>query len=70
MYNGINEFKNCYQDGTILVENQKGEMLANSHTILNSWKNYFCHLLNVHAVNDVRETEIPRAELLVPEPSL
>jgi sorting nexin-29 len=36
---------------------------------LNRWKNYFCQLLNVHGVNDVRQTEINTAEPLVPEPS-
>jgi hypothetical protein len=29
----------------------------------------FCQLLNVHGVNDVRQTEIYTAEPLVPEPS-
>jgi hypothetical protein len=29
---------------------------------LNRWKNYFCQLLNVHGVSDVRQTEIHRAE--------
>jgi hypothetical protein len=33
------------------------------------WKNYFCQLLNVHGVIDVRQTEIHTAEPLVPEPS-
>jgi hypothetical protein len=32
------------------------------HSILNRWKNYFCQLLNVHGVNDVRQTEIHTAE--------
>jgi hypothetical protein len=36
---------------------------------LNRWKNYFCQLLNVHGVNDVRQTEIYTAEPLVPDPS-
>jgi len=31
--------------------------------------NYFCQLLKVHAVNDVRQTEIHTAEPLIPEPS-
>jgi hypothetical protein len=30
---------------------------------------YFCQLLNIHGVNDVRQTEIHTAEPLVPEPS-
>jgi hypothetical protein len=33
------------------------------------WKNYFCQLLNVHGVNDVRQTKIHTAEPLVPKPS-
>jgi hypothetical protein len=33
------------------------------------WRNHFFHLLNVHEVNDVRQTEIHTAEPLVPEPS-
>jgi hypothetical protein len=36
---------------------------------LNRWKHYFCQLLNVHGVNDVRHTKIHTAEPLVPEPS-
>ena len=30
---------------------------------------FFSQLLNVHGVNDVRQTEIPTAEPLVPQPS-
>ena len=33
------------------------------------WRNHFSQLLNVHAVNDVRQTEIHTAEPMVPEPS-
>ena len=33
------------------------------------WRNYFSQLLNVHRVNEVRQTEIHTAEPLVPEPS-
>jgi len=33
------------------------------------WRNHFSQLLNVHAVNDVGQTEIHAAEPLVPEPS-
>jgi hypothetical protein len=35
---------------------------------LNRWKNYFYQLVNVHGVNDVRQTEIHTAEPLVSEP--
>jgi hypothetical protein len=38
---------------------------------LNRLKNYFCQLLNVNGINDVRQTEIHTAETLVglPGPS-
>jgi hypothetical protein len=52
-----------------LVKDENGELLADSHSILNRWKNYFCQLLNVHGVNDVTQCEIHTAETLIPEPS-
>jgi len=33
------------------------------------WRNYFSQILNVHGVDDVRQTKIHTAEPLVPEPS-
>ena len=45
-------------------------MVADSHSILARWRNYFSQLLNVqHGVNYVRQAEIHTAKLLVPEPS-
>jgi hypothetical protein len=61
---GINEFKKVYQPITNMVTEENGDLLADSHIILNRWKNYFCQLLNVHGVNDVRQTEIHTAEPL------
>jgi len=52
-----------------LVKDEDGNLLADSHIILNRWKNYFYQLLNVHGVNDVRQTEMHTAELLVHEHS-
>jgi hypothetical protein len=52
-----------------MVKEENGDLLADSHSILNRWKKYFCQLLNVHGVNDVRQTEIHIAEPLIPEPS-
>jgi hypothetical protein len=69
LYRGINELKKWYQPGTNIVKAENGDLLADSHRILNRWKNYFYQLLNVHGVNDVRQTEIHTAELLVPESS-
>jgi hypothetical protein len=46
------------------VKDENGDLLADSHNILNRWKNYFSQLLNVH-----RQIEIHTAEPLVPDPS-
>jgi len=69
LYRGINDFKKGYQPRTITVKDDKGDMVADSHSILARWRNYFSHLLNVHGFNDVRQTEIHTAEPLVPKPS-
>jgi hypothetical protein len=51
------------------VKDENGDLLANSHSILNSWKNYFSQLLKVHNDSNVRQIEVHTAELLVPGPS-
>jgi hypothetical protein len=51
---GINKFKRGYQSRNNLVKDENGELLVDSHSILNRWKNCFSQLLNVHNVNDVR----------------
>jgi hypothetical protein len=48
------------------VKDENGDLLADSHNILNRWKNYFSQLLNVQSVSDVRQIEIHTAEQLVP----
>jgi hypothetical protein len=55
VYRDRHEFKNGKQPSTNLVGEENGDLLANSHNILNSWKNYFCQILNVHRLNDVRQ---------------
>jgi hypothetical protein len=50
---------------TNLVKDENGDLLADSHNILNRWKNYFSQLLNVHRVIDVRRIEIHTAGPLV-----
>jgi hypothetical protein len=46
-----------------------GDLLADSHTILNIWKNYLCQLLNVLDVSGVRQREMRTGEPLAYEPS-
>jgi hypothetical protein len=69
LYMGVNLFKSCYQPRTDLVKDERGDLLVHPHKILNRLKNYFCQLLDVHGVGDVRQTEMHAAEPFVPEPS-
>jgi hypothetical protein len=68
LYRIINYLKKFYQPTTIIVKDEKGDLIAVSHAIMTRGK-YFYQLLNVHGVNDVRQAEIHTAEPLVPEPS-
>jgi hypothetical protein len=47
------------------VKDENSDLLANSHNILNRWKNYFSQLLNVNNVSDVRQIEVYTAKQLV-----
>jgi hypothetical protein len=69
LYRGINEFKKGYQPITNLVQDERGDLLADPHKILNKWKNYLCELFYVNGVGGVRQTEIHRAEPFVSQPS-
>ena len=69
LYRGINDFKKGYQPRCNIVKNEKGDLVADSHSIVVRWKNYFSQLFNVHGVKDSGQVEIPTAEPLVPEPS-
>ena len=50
-----------------LSKDEKGELLADSHTASKRWDKHIRYLLNVHGVNDVRLSEIHAAESLLPE---
>jgi hypothetical protein len=69
LYRAINEFKKGYQPRTNLVKDERGDLLEDTHKILNRWKNYFYQLLNVNGADGVRQTEMHTAEPFVPEPS-
>jgi len=66
LHRGIIDFKKGYQPGTNIVKSDKDDMVTDCHSILARWRNHFSQLMNVHGVNDVRQTEIHR-EPLVPE---
>ena len=71
LYRGISHFKKGYRPRTDIVKDEKGDLVADSHSILSTWRKYFSQILNVHGVNDVRQRDIlvHTAEPLVPEPS-
>jgi hypothetical protein len=69
LYRGINGFKRGYQPRNNLAKDDNGDLLADSHNILNRWKNYFSQLLNVHNISDVGQIEVHTYEPLVPGPS-
>ncbi|KAJ4425705.1 hypothetical protein ANN_27901 [Periplaneta americana] len=72
LYKGIKEFKNGYQARVNVIKDENGDLLADSHSILNRWKNYFGQLLNVHRPNrnDRDEIQMQTAEPFIPEPTL
>jgi hypothetical protein len=49
MYRGINEFNKGYQPKINLKKDENGDLLADSHNILNRGKNYFSQLLYMHS---------------------
>jgi len=59
-------FMKGYQPRTNIVKDDKGDLVADSHRILVRWRNYFSQILNVHGINDIKQTEIHTAESLVP----
>ena len=67
LHNG--HFKTWYQPRCNIVMDEKGELVADSHSIVARWRNYFSKIFNVHWFRDVGQAEIHTAEPLVPEPS-
>jgi len=61
LYRGNSGFKKVYQPKTNIVNFEKGDLVVDFHGILARWRNHFCQLLNVNAVNDVKQTEIHKA---------
>ena len=53
-----------------MIKNENEELLSDSNSILNRWKDYFSQLLNVHKTNDMGEIQIQTAMPHIPEPAL
>ena len=62
-----NEFKKGYNPTANTVWDDRGDLTADSCSILARWRHHFSQLLNIHEVNDVRQTELNTAELLMPK---
>ena len=69
MCRGISDFKKGYQPRSDVVQDEKGDLVTDSHSILARWRNHFFQLFNVRGVSDVRQTEIHTAEPQVLESS-
>jgi hypothetical protein len=54
-YRGIIDFKKGYKPRTNIVKDEKGDLVADSHSILARRRKHFSRLLNIHGVNDVRQ---------------
>jgi ferric iron reductase protein FhuF len=54
----INQIKS---NQTNVVQDEKGDLVADCHGTLARWRNHFSQLFNVNGVSDVRETEIQTA---------
>jgi hypothetical protein len=70
LYRGINKFKKGYQPRINIKNDENDELLVDSQSVLNRWKNFCNQMLNVHEVHDVRQMDKHMAEPLVSEPSL
>ena len=47
--------KKGYHPRTRIVKDEKGDLVADFHSIMARWRNYFSQILNVNGVSDVRQ---------------
>ena len=66
LYRGIKDFKKGYKPRNNTIKDQKGDLVADSHSILVTWRNHFSQLLNIHGLMMLGRLEIHMAEPLVP----
>jgi len=48
LYRGISEFKKGDQPRIDIVKDDRSDLVAESHSILARWRNYFSQVLNLH----------------------
>jgi ferric iron reductase protein FhuF len=67
----MHSYSKCgYQPRPNVVKDKKGGLITDRHGILARWRNHFSRMLNIHEVNEVRQTELHITEPLVPEPGI
>jgi len=54
LYRSVIEFKKGCQPRTSIVQDEKHDLVADTHSILARRRNHFSQLLNVHGDNDIR----------------
>ena len=59
MYRAVNDFKKGYHTRTNIVEDENGDLVRDSHSILARWIKHFSQLLNVQWVNHTAEPLVP-----------
>jgi len=62
LYRGISDFKKGYQPRCNIVKDEKGDLFADTHSILARWRNYSSQLFNVHGFKDIGQAEIHTAD--------
>jgi hypothetical protein len=62
LYRRINELKEGYQNRKNVVKDENGDLLADSHNILNRWNNSISQLLSVPNAGDFTQIEVYTAE--------
>jgi len=67
LYRCIKDFKKDYQPIINIVKDEKDDLVADSHSILARWRKYLSQLMNVHGINNIRQSKIHTAEPLVHE---
>jgi hypothetical protein len=65
---GINDIKQSRQARTNVHQDEKVDLVADPHSLLPRWRNYFSRLVNVHGVNNIRQIEIQTAKPPASEP--
>ena len=55
LYRGINDNKKGHQPRTNMVKHEKGDLVADQHSVLR-WRNHFPQQLNTHGVNRINQT--------------